>query len=127
MPAALKLGGALSLGVFYALIGPTGDALIGGWGNLAGVAIAVGAAALRYVVRHGVPGVRHPTVSVRLLFYAALPLAVGVPWGWAALTAPALMLAAYRTRLEERMLGEKLGPAYLQHLRATRRWIPGIW
>ncbi len=127
MPAVTKVAGFVSLGVFYALIGPTGGALWNGWGNLIGIVAAVTAAGLRYVVRHGVEGVRHPTVALRMLFYTSLPLAVGVPWGWVALTLPAYALAYYRTSIEDRWTCERLGPASVDHMRTTRRWLPGIW
>ena len=71
----------VSVLVFYALIGPYGSALANGWGNVAGIAVAVAAMVLRLGLRHGSARVRHPATAVRTLFYAALPLAVGVPLG----------------------------------------------
>jgi protein-S-isoprenylcysteine O-methyltransferase Ste14 len=127
VPRVVKLGSAVALGVFYLLIGPAGGAMAGGWGNLAGIAVALMAMALRYAVRHGVSGARHPATATRLLFYAALPLAVGVPWGWMALSVPAFALSAYRSQREDQILCEQLGESYRRHMARTYRWIPGVW
>ncbi|HTO91087.1 MAG TPA: hypothetical protein VMJ70_08140 [Candidatus Sulfotelmatobacter sp.] len=69
---------------FYALIGPTGGALLGGYGNLLGIALVGAAMAVRAST-----GVRHPDLAGRSLFYVALPLAAGTPWGLLALSLPA--------------------------------------
>ena len=111
-----------SILVFYALIGPRGSAIAGGWGNLLGIAAALSAMALRFGVRQGSARVRHPAIAVRMLFYAALPLAVGVPLGWLVLTVPAAVLSAYRTLRDERALGERCLESAPRH-----RWIPGVW
>jgi protein-S-isoprenylcysteine O-methyltransferase Ste14 len=126
-PRWLKPAGAAALTGFYLLIAPAGAALARGWGNLAGIALAGAAMALRYAVRRGVPSLRHPTAAARMLFYAALPLATGVPWGWLVLTLPALVMSAYCTVREDRILAERLGPAYAERMARTRRWVPGMW
>jgi len=126
-PRWLKPASFLAVGGFYLLIAPTGQALAGGWGNLLGIALAAAATLLRFAVRRGVRGVRHPVVAVRLLFYAALPLAVGVPWGWAALTLPALVMSAYCSLREDRLLSERLGAPYRELMSRTHRWVPGMW
>jgi hypothetical protein len=74
---------ALSVLAFYALIGPTGGALMGGYGNLLGIALVAAAIAVR------ASRVWHPDLAGRCLFYVALPLAAGTPWGWLALSLPA--------------------------------------
>ena len=126
-PRWLKPASFLAMSGFYLLIAPTGQALAGGWGNLLGVALAAAATLLRFAVRRGVRGVRHPVVAVRLLFYAVLPLAVGVPWGWAALTLPALVMSAHCSLREDRLLSERLGAPYRELMARTHRWVPGMW
>ena len=61
---------------YYLLIKPTGGALLGGAGNLVGIALAFMAMGFRIVTRHGMAAVRQPDVAARMLFYVALPLAV---------------------------------------------------
>ena len=126
-PRWLKPASFVAISAFYVLIGPAGSAVADGWGNLAGIALAALAMGLRLSVRRGVPTLRHPTVAVRMLFYAALPLAVGVPWGWLALTVPALAMSAYCTVREDRLLVERLGPSYVEVMARTHRWVPGMW
>src|SRR5262249_32570039 len=75
---------AISVLAFYALIGPTGGPLMGGWGNLTGIALVAFAIAVRAST-----SVRHPELAGRSLFYVALPLATGTPWGLLALSLPA--------------------------------------
>ena len=126
-PRWLKPASVLAISAFYLLIAPTGGSLAAGWGNLAGIALAAAAMGLRHAVRRGVPTLRHPTVAVRMLFYAALPLAVGVPWGWAVLTAPALVMSAWCSVREDRILCERLGAPYADVMSRTHRWVPGMW
>ncbi len=126
-PRWLKPASFAAITAFYLLIAPTGGALLGGWGNLAGIALAGVAMVLRFAVRRGVPSLRHPTVATRMVFYAALPLAVGVPWGWLALTLPALVLSAWCSVREDRILSERLGPSYAELMARTHRWVPGMW
>jgi hypothetical protein len=102
-PRWLKPASLVAITAFYLLIGPTGGALTGGWGNAAGIILALAAMGLRYSSRHGSAGVRHPASASRMLFYAALPLAVGVPWGWAVLTVPALLMSAHCAMREDRI------------------------
>ena len=126
-PRWLKPASFVFITAFYLLIAPTGSALLGGWGNVAGIALAGVAMALRHAVRRGVPNLRHPTVAARMVFYAALPLAVGVPWGWAVLTLPALIMSAWCSVREDRILCERLGTSYAQVMSRTHRWVPGMW
>jgi len=126
-PRWLKPASFVAISAFYLLIAPTGGALVGGWGNLAGIVLAVVAMALRFAVRRGVPSLRHPTVAVRMVFYAALPLAVGVAWGWLVLTAPALVMSAWCSVREDRILCERLGTPYADMMSRTHRWVPGMW
>lgn len=126
-PRWLKPASFVVLAAFYILIGPSGLALAGGWGNAAGVVLALAAMALRHAVRRGVPSLRHPTTAVRMLFYAALPLATGVPWGWLVLTLPALVMSGYCSVREDRILSRRLGASYTEWMARTHRWVPGMW
>ena len=101
LPRAHHLVSLGSILVFYELIRHTGGSLWGGWGNIAGVLMVVAAAGYRWAVRRGQPGVRYPGTVARVLFDAALPLAVGTPWGWLALTAPAAVMAVWGFRREQ--------------------------
>ena len=83
-PRWVHLAVFASVTAFYLLIGPTGGALAGGWGNAAGIALVLAACAIRFHRQ-----VRYPELTGRGLLYVALPLAVGVPWGWLALSVPA--------------------------------------
>src|SRR5262245_40994747 len=76
----------LSIGAYYLLIGPTGGALLGGAGNVAGLILCVASFAMRLA-----PDVRYPELGSRSLFYFGLPIAVGVPWGLAVLSLPAIV------------------------------------
>ena len=82
---------------FYGLIRPTGGALLGGTGNIAGIA-----ATLVSIVLLASAGAH--SMAPRALFYFALPIAVGVPWGLLALTLPAWvsLAAAERVRGDAR-------------------------
>jgi hypothetical protein len=107
---------ALSVTGFYLLIGPTGGALWGGLGNLAGVALAGSSLVLR-VGRL----VRYPNLAGRGLLYLALPLATGVPWGLLVLSVPACVTSAWSCVSAERTHAaiEPCAPGY--------RLVPGIW
>ncbi|HYM79826.1 MAG TPA: hypothetical protein VEY91_00270 [Candidatus Limnocylindria bacterium] len=126
-PRWLAPASAIALGAFYLLIGPTGSALFGGWGNATGIGLALAAIGLRLAVRNGHPRVRHPAIASRMLFYTALPLAVGVPWGWLVLTAPAYVIWAYCSQREDRVLSETVGEPYRLLMARSYRWIPGVW
>ena len=78
-PGWLNPASLVAITAFYVLIGPTGSALFGGWGNLAGIALAATAMALRVAVRHGVPSLRHPTVAVPKSSREGLPMRGGGP------------------------------------------------
>jgi hypothetical protein len=86
----------VSIGVYYALIGPTGHPLWRGWGNGAGVGLCVIAGAARWT-----SVLRYPRLAARALFYTGLPLAVGVPWGLLALSAPAVFSSVWVYRRAE--------------------------
>ena len=105
---------------FYALIGSTGGALLGGFGNLAGIAAAIVGSTLRPV-----GAVRYPEVTARCLFYLALPVAVGVPLGLLVLSLPACATSIYRCRQADGALIETrdLSAAALPR----HRMVPGIW
>jgi protein-S-isoprenylcysteine O-methyltransferase Ste14 len=117
----------VSVTAFYLLIGPTGGLLAGGLGNLAGIVLVGVASALRWWTRRGTASVRYPEVAARMLFYVALPLAVGVPWGWVALTLPACAVSAWATVREDRIQAEIAGTSYRERMAVTSRWVPGVW
>ena len=112
---------------FYLLIRPFGGALAGGWGNVAGVALAFAAMARRWHQRRGTSNVRQPEIGARMLFYVALPLATGTPWGWLALTLPAIVCSAWWCVREDRLLVERHGDAWRKRLATTAHWSVRIW
>jgi protein-S-isoprenylcysteine O-methyltransferase Ste14 len=127
VPAWIRTLIFVSLTAFYALIGPTGGALAGGLGNLLGILAAFGAMAVRHATRLGSARLRQPATAARLLFYAALPAAVGTPWGWLVFTVPALAASAWWAVREDRLLEARLGEDHRARMRGTHRWIPGVW
>jgi hypothetical protein len=112
---------------YYLLIKPTGGPLFGGLGNLIGIALVFTAIALRIVTRHGVAGIRQPDVAARLLFYVALPLAVGVPLGWLVLTLPAIATSAWWCLREDAILVERHGDTWRERIATTAHWAPRVW
>ena len=106
---------------FYLLIGPAGGPLIGGLGNLAGIGLAVGAMSLRLS-----RVVWYPDLAGRALFYSALPIAAGVPWGLLVLSLPALAASFYCCHRADQFRGqhEDRDP---RGLRTRYRLLPGIW
>ncbi len=110
---------AVSMLAFYALIGPTGGALMGGIGNWAGIALAGVAIAL---FPRG--AVRYPDLASRSLFYVALPIAVGTPFGLLALSLPACAASAWCCHLADRAQARET----LNSVPAPRyRLVPGVW
>ena len=102
----------VSIGAYYLLIEPTGGAIWGGAGNLAGLALCV----LSFVMRSA-PDVRYPELGSRSLFYLGLPIAVGVPWGIAVLSVPAIAASVWCCRRADRLaLAE-----------ARFRMVRGLW
>lgn len=112
---------------YYLLIKPTGGALLGGAGNLVGIALAFVAMGFRIATRHGMAEVRQPDVAARMLFYVALPLAVGVPLGWLVLTLPALVTSVWWCRREDALLLERHGESWRMRIAATAHWAPRVW
>lgn len=134
-PEKIKVKGAwwthaaifVAMSAYYALIAPFGGPLAGGLWNLVGVGLVGCAMAFRVVTARGSTRLRHPVTAARLLFYTALPLAVGVPFGWLALTLPAFIVLAIRSVQEDRILLEQLGETWSARMASTHRWIPGVW
>lgn len=112
---------------FYLTIEPQGGAWLAGWGNLAGVALALAAAGLRWLTRFGAMNVRQPDVAARLLLYASLPMAVGVASGALTLALPAVAISAWWCVREDRLLVEQHGQLWRDRIAATKRWVPGVW
>jgi protein-S-isoprenylcysteine O-methyltransferase Ste14 len=70
--------------------------------------------------------VRHPGYSSVLVYFLAMPLALGSAWAWAGVALAVLALVV-RTRLEDHTLQQEL-PGYREYTMRTRyRLIPGIW
>lgn len=107
-----------SITAFYLLIGPTGQALFGGWGNGLGIGLAAAAMALRFS-----RAIRYPDLAGRALFYVALPLAVGVAWGFVVLSLPAFAASLQRCRQEDRF--RDLTGGVVPDVR--HRMVPGVW
>jgi hypothetical protein len=112
---------------FYLTIRPHGGAWLGGFGNAAGVALALAAAALRWVTRFGSPAVRQPEVAARMLFYAALPMSVGAASGALTLTLPAVAVSAWWCVREDRLLVERHGELWRHRIAASAHWVPRVW
>lgn len=126
-PRALAIAVFVSVLAFYMTIRPYGGAWAGGAGNLAGIAVAFGAMAVRWRSRRGVRPVRQPEIAARLLFYTALPAAVGVASGWLTLTLPAVLTSAWWSVREDQLLEREWGPAWRDRMAESARWCPGLW
>ena len=116
-----------SVTAFYLCIKPLGGALAGGYGNILGIALCVAAMWLRWQARVGVTSVRMPEVGARMAFYIALPLAVGVPMGWLALSAPAIVATAIVCKREDERLLAEFGEPYAARMAYSARWFPGVF
>lgn len=126
-PRLLALVVFVSVLAFYLLISPTGGAIANGWGNAAGIALACGAALLRWTTRHGVQRVRQPDIATRMLFYLALPLAAGTLWGWLVLTLPAVVTSAWWCEREDRLLAQRFGETWRERIATSAHWAPRLW
>ena len=112
---------------FYVTIRPFGGPVLGGLGNLAGLALAFVAMGLRLAQRPGLPRVRQGDVAARVLFYLALPIAAGVPSGLLTLTLPAAITSAWWCVREDRLLTAEWGEVWRDRMAHTQRWMPGVW
>jgi protein-S-isoprenylcysteine O-methyltransferase Ste14 len=126
-PRALAIIVFVSVLAFYLLIRPYGGALANGWGNWGGIALAMVAMLVRWTTRHGVHRVRQPDIAARMLFYAALPLAVGALGGWLVLTLPAIATSAWWCLREDRLLAAQLGDTWRERVATSAHWAPGLW
>ncbi len=117
----------LSITAFYLCIKPTGGALLGGVGNVAGILLCFVAMAARWAARRPLQRVRMPDVAARMAFYAALPLAVGTPLGWLSLSLPATLASAVVCAREDRLLLQHIGADYRERMGSSARWIPGVF
>ncbi len=126
-PRWMALVAFASVLAFYVLIRPHGGTLASGWGNAAGIALAFVAMGTRWITRAGVKNVRQPEMATRMLFYFALPLSVGVLWGWIALTLPAVLTCAWWCAREDRLLTERLGDSWRERIATSAHWAPGVW
>ncbi|MBI5169549.1 MAG: hypothetical protein HZA61_08685 [Candidatus Eisenbacteria bacterium] len=117
----------LSVLVFYLTIKPSGGAWAQGAGNVAGIALAGLAMALRWSTRRGIASLRQPDVAARMLFYVALPMAVGSAPGALALTLPAVLASAWCSRREDAILLAEHGEPWARRMATSARWVPGLW
>lgn len=117
----------VSILAFYTTIQPQGGPWLGGWGNVAGVLLALAAAAWRWLTRFGALEVRQPEVAARMLLYAAMPMAVGVASGALTLTLPALAVSAWWCVREDRLLVERHGDLWRARIAASAHWVPRLW
>lgn len=117
----------VSITAFYLCIKPTGGALLGGTGNVAGILLCCAAMAARWAARRPLQHVRMPDVAARMAFYAALPLAVGTPLGWLLLSLPATLASAAVCAREDRLLLQNIGADYRERMGSSARWIPGVF
>jgi protein-S-isoprenylcysteine O-methyltransferase len=70
--------------------------------------------------------VRHPSYTGILLAFAGLGVSMGNAASFVVLMAPILLAFAYRMRVEEAALRQKLGEAYADYCARTKRLIPGV-
>jgi protein-S-isoprenylcysteine O-methyltransferase Ste14 len=126
-PRALTIVVTCCVLAYYMMIRPYGGPLLGGLGNMIGIALACTAMAIRFATRNGLASVRQPDVAARVLFYVALPLAVGVPAGWLVLTLPAVITSAWWSRREDALLIDKLGEPWRERVATSAHWAPNVW
>ena len=117
----------LSMLGFYLTIRPQGGAWLGGWGNVAGIALAMAAGVLRWLTRFGAVSIRQPEVAARMLLYTAMPMAVGVASGLLTLTLPAVLVSAWWCMREDRLLVELHGEFWRDRIAVTAHWVPRVW
>jgi len=70
--------------------------------------------------------VRHPSYTAGIIMMAGIGVALG---NWAAvflLTVMSFAVYTYRVRVEERVLAETLGPAYVSYMQGRKRFIPFV-
>lgn len=117
----------VSVLAFYLTIRPQGGPWLAGWGNVAGIALALAAAGSRWLTRFGATRVRQPDVASRLLLYAALPMAVGVASGALTLTLPAVAISAWWCVREDALLIARHGDLWRERVAASAHWLPRVW
>ena len=126
-PRWLGLVFLLSITAFYLCIKPLGGAMWSGLGNALGIACCGAAMAWRWVARRGLRSIRMPEVAARMAFYAALPLAVGVPLGWLTLSVPAIVCSAIVCARQDRWMLARSGAPYAARMAQSARWVPGVF
>ncbi len=96
----------VTLLVFYGFIRPAGSALASGAVNLVGI----GAVLMALAIEQFGPLPR-ALVLGRALFYLALPIAVGVPWGLAVLSLPTVAAGFWVNRKATRVVSGEVAEA----------------
>jgi hypothetical protein len=111
----------------YVLLGREGGPMLGALANQIGLAVALLAVVIRIATRHGSTLLRYPQLAARLLFFAALPAALGAPHAWLVLTLPMAIVAVTAARRADAMLVASPDPAALTRLAIPYRFVPGVW
>jgi len=111
----------------YVLLSREGGAMLGDVVNLIGLTVALLAVVIRIATRHGSTVLRYPHLAARLLFFAALPAALGAPHAWLVLTLPMVIVAVTVARRADAMLAASSDPAALSRLAIPYRLVPGVW
>jgi protein-S-isoprenylcysteine O-methyltransferase Ste14 len=70
--------------------------------------------------------VRHPSYSGGILMFAGVGLAIGNWISFALMSITIVAVYIYRIRMEERALVTTIGQPYIDYMRRTKRFIPGI-
>lgn len=80
------------------------------------------------VIQHGPYRLlRHPSYAGALLAVLGFSIIFGNLASIVVFVGCALLGVLYRIRVEERVLSEQLGQAYLDYATRTRRLVPGLW
>ena len=79
------------------------------------------------LIQHGVyRHIRHPITLAAIIYTPAIPLVLSSLYGFLVMLG-IVPLFLYRIGIEEKMLIEKFGPAYIQYMKRTKRLIPLIY
>lgn len=127
VPRWTRFVGFASVTFFYVVLGREGGPVLGGRVNDAAFLIAGIALGLRWFTRRGTRRVRYPHMTARILFFAALPLGLGAPHAWVALTLPQAILAVAYALRADAVLARSANVADQARLAESHRIVPGLW
>lgn len=71
--------------------------------------------------------IRHPAYTGSWLTVIGIGLALRTWWGVLLCGIGLLVIYAYRIHVEEQVLIDYFGEAYVQYARSTARMFPGLW